>query len=61
MTTPTPHTTEEKRIAGTGCVDNGEGDCPFCLDEACRKCGAGIDSSVRDCEHGIIERHGEQL
>jgi hypothetical protein len=32
--------------------------CPMCTGESCAKCGAGCwDSSVKDCEHDVVERH----
>lgn len=33
--------------------------CPMCTGEACRRCGAGCWSNVRDCDHGVLERHEE--
>lgn len=36
--------------------------CPLCNGEACNMCGAGCwDSSVDDCEHDVIDRHGEPI
>lgn len=41
-----------------GCEDDGEGGCFFCTGEACKFCGTSYE---RDCQHGVLERHGAGL
>jgi hypothetical protein len=33
-------------------------ECPFCTNEACNKCGAGLGgTSDENCTHDVVERH----
>jgi hypothetical protein len=42
-------------------VSECEPECLACSGEACDFCGAGCwDSSVRDCDHDVIDRHDYQ-